>query len=733
MKMPDSRPKAAVYLACIMLVAHSRITAQAPGVPEQALDIHPIGPDMVLEWQSVVGRTYFLQLSGGLAPTGTGPALQTWAWANVIEEGDGDPISYEFGGDAPHGFARLNYTDEPRPPGVSLDDWDTDGDGISNIDEINPPGGFAQTNPLNPDTDGDGLGDGWERSFATRMLALGAPPEHWGDNWPALQSGNFHPQSTLQDGGMNIREIHDATSLHDPEMILHDLFIQAKRAEYVFWVLHDSHEFDDNTPTVNDGAGFVISGSSGYGSGSIETWSRTLPAFFQLEVQSDPFSVTPDTSPVWFANESGAAIWTYHTHWDQAGDPNPGTLFPIENMGQSSVTYQLAQGGDSQYYQFQATGPVIGGQVTTKTRWSGETRKSEFRLYRPHPTADPVSRTFLKVTTERSLEMIGGDPGYIGWSGAPPVTTVETITATIPVFGHTSEWIETSPEPAAQKYRTVDLLPVEVKVVKEGEAAAPEDGLVVKKSDTVRYRLSPGLPDAPLLLEDKIQWHWRILKWDGTYSGWTAYQNGQGHTFIAQPEDAGIYEVKATVEGQDFFLKRAKDDPHSAKKKDENDCFGVVEGQWQIDVRDEAKKNLGSKAYAKAAANPPLGIGKWKCNLFVAHKATDGGAVVPWINGGSYYIGTTYPPVANQWAGTEVKHIPNWTLLPRETYPQPGWVIARGVAGGIGHVGVIGYDGAWISAGGTDVNRNADLREAYYNDEDPATPEGPARFRKYSP
>jgi len=72
-------------------------------------------------------------------------------------------------------------------------------------------------------------------------------------------------------------------------------------------------------------------------------------------------------------------------------------------------------------------------------------------------------------------------------------------------------------------------------------------------------------------------------------------------------------------------------------------------------------------------------------------------------------------------------------LLVRATYPQPGWVIARGVIGGTGHRGIIGYDGAWINAGATEVNRKADLRNAYYNDEDPVTPEGPARFRKYSP
>jgi len=270
------------------------------------------------------------------------------------------------------------------------------------------------------------------------------------------------------------------------------------------------------------------------------------------------------------------------------------------------------------------------------------------------------------------------------------------------------------------------LLPVDITVVKDGESAAPDDGLIVEKTDTVRYRLAPNYPDTPVLFTNQIQWYWRILKWDGTYSDWTAYQNGQGHTFTAQPDDAGIYEVKVTLTtgatSQDFFLARREDDSYSRKKKGENDCFGVVDEGWQIDVRDEAKDGLGATAYAFRASNPPLPRRSNKCNLFVAHKASDGGATVPWING--VWPFSSYPPVANQWAGTEVKNIPNWTLLGPQTYPQPGFVIARGVPGGTGHTGIIGYDGAWISAGSKDVNRNADLRNSFYQ---------PARFRKYAP
>lgn len=43
-------------------------------------------------------------------------------------------------------------------------------------------------------------------------------------------------------------------------------------------------------------------------------------------------------------------------------------------------------------------------------------------------------------------------------------------------------------------------------------------------------------------------------------------------------------------------------------------------------------------------------------------------------------------------------------------------------AGGIGHTGIVDYDGAWISAGTTNVNRVADVRTYI-----------PSRIRNYTP
>lgn len=517
---------------------------------------------------------------------------------------------------------------------------------------------------------------------------------------PSGVDGVEYSEDSDGDGDTDAQELESGydpknPSSHSPDWT-HWSLVTHLHHDYDQWYALNSREWQSNP---NDSStwhwfGFRTSLLQGvlYNPGPEDLGTTIKPpvsAYPVLNVSTMP----PLLSPGW--QEGGSAKWT-------SQNALPTTV----------VTEWYTSAGESD--------GVTNGQLIPSRSWSAQALKVEIKTARARPYAQDWVMLVQQGLTEKQV--------------------IETRTLTIPAGSSSTGPMIIYYPPVLEQYNSysISLLPVDISVTKEGEEAAPEDGLVVKKTDTVRYRLSPGLPDAPLLLEDKIQWHWRILKWDGAYSDWTAYSNGQGHRFTAQPATTGIYEVKATVDGQDFFLKRKKDDPHSAKKKDENDCFGVVDEQWQINVRHQAKVNLGSVAYAKAEANSPLGAGDWKCNLFVAHKATDGGSTVPWINGGSYFIGTKYPPVANQWAGLpepdgSYKSIPSWTLLPRETYPQPGWVIARSVTGGTGHTGIIDYDGAWIGAGEFEVNRKADIRNPFYNDEDPSTPLGPARFRKYTP
>ncbi len=118
--------------------------------------IVPAG-DKFLRWDGQVGRTYFIQASDPNAP------LKEWLWMPVIESGTGVEITHEILTTADKAFFRLWFTDDQPPGGTILEDWDADGDGLSNEDEIE----LYQTNPLDPDTDDDGLLDGAEVSGGT--------------------------------------------------------------------------------------------------------------------------------------------------------------------------------------------------------------------------------------------------------------------------------------------------------------------------------------------------------------------------------------------------------------------------------------------------------------------------------------------------------------------------------------------------------------------------------------
>jgi hypothetical protein len=96
-----------------------------------------------LIWQSYSGWTYFIQHSED---------LQDWTYLNVIEPGNGSEKEWAY--QLPLGdkfFLRLHATTATGDPFTG----DFDGDGLSNQDEV------AQAlNPLNEDTDWDGILDG---------------------------------------------------------------------------------------------------------------------------------------------------------------------------------------------------------------------------------------------------------------------------------------------------------------------------------------------------------------------------------------------------------------------------------------------------------------------------------------------------------------------------------------------------------------------------------------------
>ena len=144
------------------------INAQTAGSDQDTEFLTPSTGGKFLRWYGYSGRSYFLQLSDPV------DHLNQWFWSEIIEGGNDEDISFEVDGTADKGFFRLHYTDQIPGSGQTLETADFDGDGFSNLYEITPrprPGGVPlgstinvniQTNPLDYDTDHDGLPDKWE-------------------------------------------------------------------------------------------------------------------------------------------------------------------------------------------------------------------------------------------------------------------------------------------------------------------------------------------------------------------------------------------------------------------------------------------------------------------------------------------------------------------------------------------------------------------------------------------
>ena len=297
----------------------------------------------------------------------------------------------------------------------------------------------------------------------------------------------------------------------------------------------------------------------------------------------------------------------------------------------------------------------------------------------------------------------------------------------------------------------VILLQVDITVRKKTEADTPPTGLCVNKNEIITFDFNGSSPASVFPLSSTtIQWQIRQLKRDGNFNSWTTI-SGVGCEVDYSTPTAGIFQAKAilTLPGQApkvFEYKRKKDEPNATEshgnyneiyRKGQPDYFGTADTDAQISTRWEARRNLGSTAYATTATlllyggGPTLGDGDSKCNAFVFHKASDGGAIVPLINTGSLSSTPIYPPLAYDWWDI-TKTILHWERIPDDEFPQPGYVVAGPDESAdpeddkrYGHCGILDYDGAWLQAGTLTVSKFPHLTTALDK------PYQPAGFRKY--
>ena len=210
---------------------------------------------------------------------------------------------------------------------------------------------------------------------------------------------------------------------------------------------------------------------------------------------------------------------------------------------------------------------------------------------------------------------------------------------------------------------------------------------------------------------------------DAMHEQWSpiaSNQEGVAAGFI--PTQGGIYQIRALASvaagGTDerFYVWDADENvaTGSARRGDPK-SFGVVSHMWQKTLRDCALNQLGSTAYLSSELLPaqfgfpefPAGDLIFKCNIFVAHRIVQSGLMCPktrgWVN--------SYPPLANDWANPSYE-IGNWIPLTSGECPEPGYVFADPDPDTSGHMGILDFDGAGISAGISNVNRRFDLRKA---------------------
>jgi hypothetical protein len=169
-------------------------------------------------------------------------------------------------------------------------------------------------------------------------------------------------------------------------------------------------------------------------------------------------------------------------------------------------------------------------------------------------------------------------------------------------------------------------------------------------------------------------------------------------------------------------------------KAGQPDYIGVCRNELSLKLRKEAVRWLGSEAYAKAKQVPiksgyiynPNTKDAPKCNIFVTHLSNRVGATTPYFYR-RWGIVPAAPIAKHDWHLDPEKNVDldpaGWHYKGLIMEPAPGMSVASyGASSGIGHVGILDYDGSWISAGPKKVNK-------YIHLSDENSPYKPTHFR----
>lgn len=263
---------------------------------------------------------------------------------------------------------------------------------------------------------------------------------------------------------------------------------------------------------------------------------------------------------------------------------------------------------------------------------------------------------------------------------------------------------------------TMVVIPIPIDISVKDSSGKMNDRILVKKGETIEVAIHPVFWEHDLPGNDKIEWELGRLSGTGKVS-WEKV-GMKGSKISIQMEESGIFRLRATINGISFDYRRHQDVPHHrgviGLQGGDYDYVGVYDYDIQKKLVDRAylyctqqsDKFLQDKPFdlsVYSSLNPifPFQMkGAPKCNIFVYVVAYEEGVKIDMILRLPFMYRT--PPLVEEWCNPleKIRTSPYpryWVHYYDRSFPEPGFIVC-----GSEHMGILDYDGRWISAG--DIN-----------------------------